>query len=141
VSTGGSVGFAVLLLGLVVGIMIAQPNVNEAMEDLREARSGIVEEVTALKGLDISMSAEHNNTSGELTIAVVNVGSEVIDREDMDLIVDGVMISPSEVPYGILYPGDEMDLRLNNVSRPSSIRVVCPYGVTFQTGSGTITYR
>lgn len=140
-STGGSVGFAIVLLGVMVGIMVAQPEIDRALEDIREARSGLTEEISALKGTDISIEAVHNNTTGEMLLSVINIGSETIVVSDLDLLVDGTIRPASEVSDPTLYPGMEIDVRLKNVSRPSSVRAVGPYGITAQLGSGSIVYR
>ena len=140
-SAGGSVGFAIIMLGIIVGLMVAQPEMEKAMEDLREARSGMAEEITALKGTDISIKAEHNNTSGQLLVSVSNTGSEAIAASDLDLFVDGIMAAPSSISDSMLYPGSECELTLSVSARPDSIRVVGPYGVTSQLGQGSIIYR
>lgn len=132
--TGTAAATAIILMGLVVGLIIAQPSLEEAMEDLREIRKETTDLSLGLANSRISISsATHNNTTSVLNVTIQNEGSDVIDISDLDLLLNGTWKEwdPGNTIY--IYPSKEVQATLRNVTDPISIKIIDRYGISDQT--------
>ena len=81
-------------MGLITGILLAQPSVDSAMNDLKEARESVTQELTEMSETRLSIvSASYNNTTSVLVVTMENEGSNVIPLEDLDLLLNGTYVS------------------------------------------------
>ena len=122
---------AILLVGLLAGLMIAQPSLDQALEDLKDARESLVEEMTSLKNTKITInSANFNNTTSVLNITLENDGSNEISMEDLDILLNGTFVAGGVDNSGYFYPGQEHMVSLKNITDPRSVKVVGPWGIS-----------
>ena len=120
-----------MLVGLLAGLMIAQPSMDRAMEDIKDARESVVEEMTSLRNTRISIStASHNNTTSVLNLTLENDGSNVITLSDVDILLNGTYMSGGIGSTGYFYPGEVRTFSLINITDPRSVKVVGPWGIS-----------
>jgi len=132
--TGSAAATAVLLLGLLVGLAVAQPSMDQAVKDLREAREGAASELSGIKNTDISIGlVSYNSTTTTLSLTIVNEGAEVLDLGEVDIMVNGTWVDGGPAMEGYLYPQGSVDVTLTNIVDPRSIRAVAPWGIADQT--------
>ncbi len=132
--TGTAAATAIILMGLVVGLTIAQPSLDEAMEDLRETRKETTDLSLGLANSRISISsATHNNTTSVLNVTIHNEGSDVIDISDIDILLNGTWKRWDLGNMIYIYPSKETQATLRNVTDPISIKVIDRYGISDQT--------
>jgi archaellum component FlaF (FlaF/FlaG flagellin family) len=129
--TGSAVAVAILLIGLLAGLMLAQPSFDRALDDLKGARESVVEEMTNLQNTGISItSVIHNSTTSVLNLTVENDGSIVITMSDVDILLNGTYISTGMTSLDYFYPGQDLTFSLTNITDPRSIKVVGPWGIS-----------
>jgi archaellum component FlaF (FlaF/FlaG flagellin family) len=134
------VGFGIVLLGMVVGVMVAQPNIDEAMDDLKEARADYSAELLGVRNTQFDLEgATYNSTTGMVVVVLMNTGTTVIGASEIDVLVDGVVTSPTTGPALWVYPGSSSEIALKSQSKPASLVVVGPYGISRMIGGGSIT--
>ena len=120
-----------MLIGLLAGLMIAQPSLDQALEDLKDARVSVVEEMTNLRNTKISItSVSHNNTTSVMNLTLENDGSNVIKLNAVDIILNGTYVSGGVGGTGYFYPGQEQTFSLSNITDPKSVKVVGPWGIS-----------
>lgn len=128
------------MIGLLTGIMLAQPSIDRTIDDLKEARSGASDELIEMKNTDVSVSsAMYNNTTSVLNVSVMNTGSTVIGAADIDILVNGTLVDTSADDGLLLYPGKTWKSTVRNITDPASLRIVGPWGIsdtitTFEAG-------
>jgi archaellum component FlaF (FlaF/FlaG flagellin family) len=123
-----------------VGIVLAQPNIDQAMDDLKEAREGYSKELLDTRNTDFNVNgAVYNTTNKELRITLTNTGCTVIEGSEVDIMLDGVMTNPTSGLSGHIYPGGSSTLILKSSMKPTSISVCGPYGIAVWVGEGAIT--
>lgn len=116
--------------------MIAQPSLDQALEDLKDARESVIEEMTNLRNTGISIgSASYNNTTSVLNLTLENDGSNVITLSEVDVLLNGTLISTGLTSLDYFYPGQEKRLSLNNVTDPRSVKVIGPWGISDTTAT------
>ena len=133
--TGTAAATAIILIGLVVGLMAAQPSLDSAIGDMQDARNEGQEMARILSNSDISIAqASYNNTTSVLHITIMNEGSMVIETMDIDILVNGTVVAwtPDEI---YIYPSRELDVTLSNTTDPRSIMVVDRFGISDHTES------
>ena len=135
-SAGGPVAFAIILMGLVIGFAIAQPSMEGAMDELREAREEMADHMVGMKNVDFTLSSvSYNNTTSKLNLTIKNTGSETFVSSDLLLLVDGVYVEAEMKPSGILYPTCGLKATIYNQTQPEIIKVVGPWGIARSTDS------
>ena len=129
-STGGAAAFAVILLGLVIGLAVAQPSIQRASDDIKDAREEFSEELLLIQNMDISISScVLNATTAVMDVTLKNGGMTVWDVEDIHVMVNGTLVSHSAFPSTYCYPNEKLLIRVANTASPSSVMVVGPGGV------------
>ncbi|MFW3145467.1 MAG: hypothetical protein ACMUIE_01485 [Thermoplasmatota archaeon] len=122
------------MIGLMAGLMLAQPSLDRAMEDLREAKEGATSSMVDIANTRFEVkSASYNNTTSVLNITLENTGSETIEMGQVDLLLNGTFIDGSRLPSGFFYPGQIKNLSLSNITDPRSIKMIGPYGISDST--------
>ncbi|MCK5773993.1 MAG: hypothetical protein KAH57_09430 [Thermoplasmata archaeon] len=128
-STGGAVAFGVILLGFVIGISVALPSIQSAGDDLKGAREELSKELLEIRNTDLSISScDLNATTSVMNLTLSNSGTTVWDVGKVNVLVNGTIV-PSSVPSTYCYPNQELLIRVDNVTSPSSVMVVGPWGV------------
>lgn len=128
-STGGAVAFGVILLGFVIGISVALPSIQSAGDDLKGAREELSKELLEIRNTDLSISScDLNATTSVMNLTLSNSGTTVWDVGEVNVLVNGTIV-PSSVPSTYCYPNQELLIRVDNVTSPSSVMVVGPWGV------------
>ncbi len=129
-STGGAAAFAVILLGFVIGLSIAQPSIQSASDDLKDAREELSEELLEIRNTDLSISScDLNGSTSVMNLTVSNGGTTVWDVGEVHLLVNGTIVPSRLFPSTYCYPNQELLIRADNVTSPSSVMVVGPWGV------------
>jgi len=114
-----------------MAIVIAQPALDSALDDLKDARESVTREIMEMRNTDISIvSALHNNTTSVLNLTVENSGSSVLSLADLNILVNGTFMRPGFGNDGFLYPGQEKMVSLLNMTDPLSVKVVGPWGIS-----------
>ncbi|MBN1391053.1 MAG: hypothetical protein JXA22_10480 [Candidatus Thermoplasmatota archaeon] len=132
--TGGAAAVAVLLIGLMIGLTVAQPSLDRALTDLKDARESIATEIVELKNTDMELiSTFHNDTTSVLNLTIGNSGSSVMELSDLDVLVNGTYAASG--PVGYLYPGQTLTLSVKNVTDLRSVKVVGPWGISVMTST------
>jgi archaellum component FlaF (FlaF/FlaG flagellin family) len=125
------VAAAILLVGLLAGLMLAQPSFDRALDDLKDARESVVEEMINLRNTGISItSVSHNNTTSILNLTLENDGSSVITLSEVDVLLNGTYFPGGIGSTGYFYPGQELTFSLTNITDPRSVKVVGPWGLS-----------
>ncbi len=131
---------AILLMGMITGLLLAQPSMDRAIEDMKDARESVAEELTEISSTRISLvSVNYNNTTSVLNLTMENDGSNVIPLEDFDLLLNGTYVSGGIGNTGYFYPGEIHSVSLSNVTDPRSVKIIGPWGISDSTsniGSG-----
>jgi archaellum component FlaF (FlaF/FlaG flagellin family) len=131
--TGTAAAAAIILIGLVTGLMLAQPSLDNAINDLEEARDENTEMSLALSNSGISIgSVSFNNTTNVLNLTIVNEGAQVILTSDINILLNGTMATWTS-PVTYVYPDSNLDVSLNNVTDPRSLKVIERFGIADQT--------
>lgn len=131
--TGTAAASAIILIGLMMGLMAAQPSLDNAMEHMKEVKDDSRDLSTTLASTDISISyASFNNTTSVLNVTVRNDGSTIMETNGVDILVNGTIESwtPDEI---YLYPSREMRISILNITDPRSVLVVERYGLSDHT--------
>jgi archaellum component FlaF (FlaF/FlaG flagellin family) len=130
-----------VLLGIIVGILVAQPNIDRAMEDLKDARTEYSESMLGIRNTQFSIGgAIYNTTNKELKMDLINTGTAVIEGSVIDIILDGTMASSTGMSARI-YPGDKVTLTIKSAVKPASVIAVGPYGISCRLGAEMITSK
>ncbi|MDG6223964.1 MAG: hypothetical protein QCI82_00445 [Candidatus Thermoplasmatota archaeon] len=138
-SSGGSIGLAIVLMGAVVGLAVSQPHIDSAVGDLRQAREDLKESAISIRNTDFSIDgANYNNTTRDLEIELFNSGSDPIEGGGFQFLLDGVLAAPSYEGGPLIYPGYTAIYSFDNVSKPLSARVVGPFGIARHLNAGDI---
>lgn len=133
-------GFGIVLLGLVMGVLVAQPNIDQAMDDLKEARADYSAELLGIRNTQFTLeNATYNSTSKTVEVVMANTGTTVIGGSEIDVLVDGIITQPSSGPGQWVYPGSVTTIALKSQSKPASVVLVGPYGISKMIGGGSIT--
>ncbi|MGA1821307.1 MAG: hypothetical protein ACMUIG_02125 [Thermoplasmatota archaeon] len=119
------------MMGFVIGALLAQPALDESIEDLKDARIETSDQFVELANTDFSIeSAEYNSTTDVLNISIKNNGAGVIERDDINTLIDGWIV---DSPFGeglYVYPTQTATQTVNNVTDPGSVAVIGPYGIS-----------
>lgn len=111
--------------------MLAQPSLDRAMEDIRGANDEVQGSMVDIANTRFEVrSASYNNTTSILNVTLENTGSNTIEMEQVDLLLNGTIIDGSRLPSGFLYPGQIRNLSLSNITDPRSLKVIGPYGIS-----------
>ncbi len=130
----------IITLGLIVGFLLAQPSIESAVDDLKEAREDIQDEMVSMKNTDIELvSASQNNTTKVLNVTIRNGGSTVFSTSELAILINGTIISPRFDPAGYLYPSQTTRAEIRDCYRPIFIKVVGPWGISKQVSNESIT--
>jgi archaellum component FlaF (FlaF/FlaG flagellin family) len=115
---------------------LAQPSLDHALEDLKDARESVASEMMEMRNTGVSIvSAFHNNTTSVLNISIMNSGSSVLTASEVDLLLNGTYLSGGLGSSRYIYPGQTATLTVNNVTEPRSVKVVGPFGISDTTSS------
>jgi archaellum component FlaF (FlaF/FlaG flagellin family) len=132
--TGTAAATAIILMGLVIGLVVSQPSLDKAVDDLKGAREDSKEVSLEMANSQFTItSASVNNTTSTAVIFIRNIGTSVMDIEELDIIFNGTW---SEWDFGdarYIYPGEEVEATLINVGYPISVKVIGRYGISEQT--------
>ena len=129
-SAGGPVAFAIILMGVIIGVALAQPSLEDAMDDLKSAKEEASDSIVGTKNTDFSIdSASVNNTTSVLNVSISNRGSDPIPSRGFLLLVNGENADYRIGSGEILYPSGTTVLSAEKVSEPEVIRVVGPWGI------------
>lgn len=129
-STGGAVAFGVILLGFVIGLSVAQPSIQSASDDLKDAREELSEELLEIRNTDLSISScDLNGSTSVMNLTLSNGGTTVWDVGEIHVLVNGTIVPSRPAPSTYCYPNQELLIRVDNVTSPSSVMVVGPWGV------------
>ena len=127
---------AILTLGLATGLLLAQPSIDSAIEDLRDAREGMFQEMSSMRNTDFEISsASFNNTTSYLNLTVRNTGSNILRINEMDMLVNGTYLLVVDVESTYIYPGQEQPFSLTNITDPRSIKLIGPWGISCTTNT------
>jgi len=136
-SAGGAASVAVLVFGMVVALALAQPSLDSAKNELEDAREEASKELVSIRSTEFSItSCTHNNTTGRLNVTIRNSGATVIPVDELSFVVDGYLRSLSSDCGKNLYPLGSCLFYVKNVTTPSRLRVVGPYGIAAQCDVG-----
>ena len=136
-SSGGSIGMAIVLMGAVIGLAISQPHIDRAIGDLRGAREDLMDSAISIRNTDFSIEgASYNNTTGDLVIVVLNSGSEPLERAGFQFLLDGVLGDPASKGDPLIYPGVTALYSFDNVTKTLSVRIVGPFGLARHMNAG-----
>ncbi|MBN1539423.1 MAG: hypothetical protein JW939_04705 [Candidatus Thermoplasmatota archaeon] len=125
-----------MLIGLALGLAIAQPSLDRALTDLKDARESLATEIVEMSNTGVSIiSTMYNNTTSVLNLTVGNSGSSVIEMSDLDVLLNGTYIINATSSGGYLYPGQTRIMSLSNVTDPRSVKVIGPWGISDMTSS------
>lgn len=104
---------------------------DSALDDIKDARESITEEITQMSGTRLSIvSASYNNTTSVLNMTMENDGSYVIPMNDLDLLLNGTYVTGVLGDTGYIYPGQLHSVSLSNVTDPRSIKIVGTWGIS-----------
>jgi archaellum component FlaF (FlaF/FlaG flagellin family) len=132
--TGTAAATAIILIGVVIGLILAEPSLEDAMDDLRETREDNSERSLNLANTRVELaSANFNNTTKTLNFTVRNTGSSVLEVKHLDLLVNGTWNAADFGGTEYIYPADEVLASIKNVSEPVSVKVVTRFGISDQT--------
>jgi archaellum component FlaF (FlaF/FlaG flagellin family) len=122
------------MIGLATGLMLAQPSIDRALTDLRDARDSATGEMVDIQNTGIAIAgASFNNTTSVLNVTVLNTGSNVVALDSLDILLNGTYIEGIFEEYGFIYPGEEHLETLSNVTDPRSVRIIGPWGISVTT--------
>jgi archaellum component FlaF (FlaF/FlaG flagellin family) len=122
------------MIGLATGLMLAQPSIDRAIGDLRDARDSVTGEMVEIQNTGIAIAgASFNNTTSVLNVTVLNTGSNVLSLDSLDILLNGTYIKGIFEEYGFIYPGQERLVSLSNVTDPRSVKVIGPWGISVAT--------
>jgi len=131
--TGTAAASAIILIGLMIGLMAAQPSLDNAMDHLKEVKDDSRDLSTTLASTDISISsASFNNTTSVLNVTIRNDGSTIMETNGVDILVNGTIESWTHDEI-YLYPSREMRISILNITDPISVMVVERYGLSDHT--------
>lgn len=128
--TGTAAATAIILIGLAIGLMAAQPSLDNAIKDLQKAERESQDMSRSMSNSGISIAqASYNNTTSVLNLTIRNDGSAVMETEDIDILINGTMVSwdPDDI---YLYPSRGLHVTLSNITDPRSLMVVERYGIS-----------
>jgi archaellum component FlaF (FlaF/FlaG flagellin family) len=132
--TGTAAATAIILIGVVIGLILAEPSLEDAMDDLRETRKESSEKSLGLANSRISLiSAIFNNTTKVLNTTIENEGSTVLEIRHIDILLNGTWAEADFGGKDFIYPSSRVVATLKNVTDPRSVKVVTRYGVSDQT--------
>jgi archaellum component FlaF (FlaF/FlaG flagellin family) len=138
--TGTAAAAAIILVGVVIGLILAEPSLEDAMDDLRETRKESTEKSLDLANTRISMtSVVFNNTTKVLNITLSNIGSTVIEIRHLDILINGNWTTPDFGGEDYIYPSGQVTARMEDIEETLSVKVVTRYGVADQTSDILIT--
>jgi archaellum component FlaF (FlaF/FlaG flagellin family) len=122
------------MIGLATGLMLAQPSIDKALTDLRDARDSATGEMVDIQNTGIAIAqASFNNTTSVLNVTVSNTGSTVLPLDSLDILLNGTYIKGIFEEYGFIYPGQEHLTSLSNVTDPRSVKLIGPWGLSVTT--------
>ena len=127
--TGTAAAAAILMLGLVTGLILAQPSLERASQELRSAREEYSDlTLSTLNSGPKIKSAVFNNTSAVLNITITNDGAEVTDLDEMDILLNGTLMTwtPAE---RYLFPDRDAVVSFSNITDPRSVMIVDRFGL------------
>jgi archaellum component FlaF (FlaF/FlaG flagellin family) len=111
--------------------MLAHPSMDRALEDIKDARESVVEEMTSLRNTGFSISSVgHNNTTSVMNLTLENDGSDVISLSEVDILLNGTYVVGGIGTIGYFYPGEVRTFSLTNITDPISVKVVGPWGIS-----------
>lgn len=132
--TGTAVATSIILIGLVIGLILATPSLEQASDDMNETRKDDTELKLELANTGIVISSSmYNNTTMVLNTTIENTGTTVVETGDIDILLNGTWTKWSMPDIDHLYPGMEAVARINNVTDPFSVKVVVRNGISAQT--------
>lgn len=119
------------MMGFVIGALLAQPALDASIEDLKDARIETSDQMIEMANTDFSIeSVEYNSTTSVLNMTIKNDGAEVLDRENMNTMIDGRMVDASFGSGLYIYPTQTVSATVTNVTDPGSVAVVGPFGIS-----------
>ncbi|MGA1848909.1 MAG: hypothetical protein ACMUHB_06180 [Thermoplasmatota archaeon] len=122
------------MIGLATGLMLAQPSIDKALTDLRDARDSVTGEMVDIQNTGIAIAqASFNNTTSVLNVTVLNTGSSVLPLDSLDFLLNGSYIREVFEEYGFIYAGQKHLASLSNVTDPRSVKVIGPWGISATT--------
>ncbi|MCD6383676.1 MAG: hypothetical protein J7L88_04370 [Thermoplasmata archaeon] len=124
----------ILMVGLITGLIIIQHDVDVATRDLKETSRSLISRQVAVKNTECRIEkAVYNNSSGVLTVVLVNSGSEVIPRAEVTLLVDGHLQTTFNITGGrsnkYIYPGESVNITVRLSNAPHRVIAVVSWGV------------
>lgn len=129
-SAGGPIAFAIILMGVIIGVALAQPSLEDAMDDLKSAKEEASDSIVGTKNTDFSVdSVSINNTTSVLNVSISNRGSDPIPSRGFLLLVNGENTDYLTGSDKMVYPSGTTVLSAENVSGPEVVRVVGPWGI------------
>ncbi|MEA3559270.1 MAG: hypothetical protein U9R75_08465 [Candidatus Thermoplasmatota archaeon] len=121
---------AVIMIGFLVGLTLAQPSIDRAIKDISEAQTSGSDQIVMIKNTDIAIGSVYfNNTTSVLNVTIENVGANVIGMMDVDILLNGSLMDTTAYDGELLYPGTIEEVTIRNVADPRSLRIVGPYGI------------
>lgn len=127
--TGTAAAAAILMLGLVTGLILAHPSLERASQELRSAREEYSDlTLSTLNSGPKIASTVFNNTSAVLNITITNDGAEVTDLDEMDILLNGTLMTwtPTE---RYLFPDRDAVVSFSNITDPRSVMIVDRFGL------------
>jgi len=122
------------MVGLATGLMLAQPSIDSALTDLRDAKEGLTDEMVEIQNTGIAIAeASFNNTISVLNVTVINTGSNVVALDSLDILLNGTYVKGIFEEYGFIYPGQEHLASISNVTDPRSVKIIGPWGISVTT--------
>ena len=121
---------AIIALGLIVGFTVAQPALDRAIDDLRETRVDVHDELVDIKNTELSISASYNSSTRVLNVTVKNSGTVPYTTTDIIVMVNGFAVDPDFDPPGMIYPSLETRASIKDCYRPLQVKVVGPWSIS-----------
>jgi archaellum component FlaF (FlaF/FlaG flagellin family) len=132
--TGTAAAAAIILVGVVIGLILAEPSLEDAADDLRETRKESSEKTLEIMNTRMEMtSVSLNNTTKVLNITISNTGSTVIEIRHLDVLVNGTWTNADFGGGEYIYPSGEVRAGINGIYGVSSVKIVSRYGIADQT--------
>lgn len=136
-----SAASAVLAIGFVLMTIILVDGYTHSYQELDDATGDRSDRERELLDTAVEIdSARHNNTTKTLTLNVTNGGSSVLDPAEVDLVVDGILLTGNitalEVdgtPAQAWFPGKTLVIELTVADPPGRVKVVTGNGVAVYT--------
>jgi archaellum component FlaF (FlaF/FlaG flagellin family) len=132
--TGTAAAAAIILVGVVIGLILAEPSLEDAADDLRETRKESSEKSLEIMNTRMEMtSVSLNNTTKVLNITISNTGSTVIEIRHLDVLVNGTWTNADFGGGEYIYPSGEVRAGIEGIYEVSTVKIVSRYGIADQT--------